>query len=254
MNTYIESIKNVISKGNTLEVLKMMENSYPNSTELMMLRSRYNSLISEGIRGSISLEGRTLELEQIRSYLLNMLDSASRESRELVGTLWQQSYARNEIIYQEMKMVEEELIVHDCFFLREREHKWEKGIEYCLKNNVRTSVKLILADPKSSAYKNRKKQLGITDPKKELSEHFEKGNEEYDFRFEIKYTKELFTGPFVLIDGKRLFMGLFLPSIHVEDAPFLQFWKTNSGNAVFKGVKIWLDEVLDTNGKAKGFS
>jgi len=141
-----------------------------------------------------------------------------------------------------MRKAKEHIDIHDAYFSKGNIHPWQEEMTDILKREE-ISVNLIMADPKSLIYKKRRRLLGF-DPKAGWPNQLKKLVQNYaktPNKFKLLSTKEIFSGPFVYVDRKVLFLGCFAPRIHSDKAPIVVLRKTRRTKSFFDGLEKWID-------------
>ena len=235
--------KSLICIGNAdLEAaFKLLEERFQKDHTFIVLKARYSNYLKEKMKGLNRSED--LHFNEIASALVIFIKSNLK--RELFSAIWIAREEKNKYVSEQIKeTTEKSLIVHDSFFSREIDHKWEKAIDFCLKNGK--DVTLFLARPGSAPYLERKETLHVKNPTKEFPESITNKLKRYPETFHLQEVEKLYLGPFVLIDNQRLFLGLFLPFKHSEDLPILEFGGIDEESDILQSIQLWMDEAKGT--------
>ncbi len=240
MEAFADRIKQHIKDADLGEALNILETSFAGQRdEVILLKSQYSNLVQEELKGVLSQEQKDRMRNQLSNQVLEFLKVNLARDRELFGTIWKERQNQNSYISEQaIKTVSKSLVVHDSFFIRNRDHKWEKAIDYCLEQGH--EVTLILAHPSSEVYRQRKAILDIDNPSEKLTKSVNEKLDRYPENFQLLLTDRLYSGPFVFIDEYRLFLGMFLFSVHSEDLPIFEFLRTDEENKIFQSVETWI--------------
>ncbi len=160
------------------------------------------------------------------------------------GKKWEERQRMHYEIADEMDLANQKIIIHDSLFSKSTGHPWEKGMIKALERNV--AVDLVLADPQSQVYKKRYELIMSGNPIGEWSEHLKLLLKQYP-NLRLRATSELYSGPFVQIDGEILFLGFFVPQLHSDEAPFIELRKSEKSRTFFEKLTEWVESTKIEN-------